>query len=278
MARTRKAKKNVVKVDFTGVESSGSVREGRQIATVKEAEVKTSENTGNDFISWKLSCKGGTVYHNTSLTPQSLWNLRNFLEAAGMEVPDSALELELDEMIDAELGVDIEHETYQQKKKPVLVDVFPVDELDGDTDDEDEPEDDDEDDSEEEDSGSDDLTIDDLNDMDKDELLELAEEEEIKVLAKVKRSEAKLRAHLIAELGLEEEDEDEEEDEPEEKPTRRSRKSGSKTMKKGSKVTFEDDGEELEGKVVSINQKEGFAVLDVDGEEWEVELDDIKVK
>lgn len=276
MARTsRKSKKaNSLSVDFTGVESSGKVSEGRQLAEVVECEVKTSDNTGNDYINWKLKAKGGNIYHTTSLQPQALWNLRNTLEAMGMEVPEAALELDLSEFPGMELGIEVENETYQGKKRPRIIDVFPVEELDGE-----EAESDDEPEAEEESSSGDDLTYDDIMEMDKEELLEIAEEEEIKVLAKVKRNLKNLRAHIASELGLEPEEEDEPEEEPEEKPTRRSRrKTGTKELAKGVDVEFEDDGEDIEGTIISVNKKEGFAVVDVDGEEWEVELEDIKVK
>lgn len=276
MARTsRKSRKsNAIKVDFTGVESSGKLEAGRQVLTVDGVpEMKTSENSGNDYINWKLKGEGGTVYHTTSLQPQALWNLRNLLEAMGQEVPDGALDLDLDDYDGMELGAEIDHETYQGKKKPVVVDLFPLDELDGEGEEEEEPEEESEEESE--------LTLEDLEEMSKEELLELAEEEEIKVPVKVKRSEAKLRELLADKLGLEAEEEEEPEEEEEEpaKPARKSRrKTGTKEIKKGSRVTFEDDGEELDGKVKSVNKSEGFAVIDVDGEEWEVELEDIQVK
>lgn len=165
MARTsRKSKKaNSLSVDFTGVESSGKVAEGRQLAEVIECEVKTSENTGNDYINWKLKAKGGNIYHTTSLQPQALWNLRNTLEAMGMEVPESALELDLAEFPGMELGIEVENETYQGKKRPRIIDVFPVEELGGE-----EAESDDE--PEEEAGSEEDLTYDDIMEMDKDEL------------------------------------------------------------------------------------------------------------
>lgn len=282
MARTSRAKSrktNSVKVDFTGVESSGKLEAGRQLLTVDGVpELKTSENSGNDYINWKLKGEGGTVYHTTSLQPQALWNLRNLLEAMGQEVPDGALDLDLDDYDGMELGAEIDHETYQGKKKPVVVDLFPLDELDG----EGEEEDPEEEEAEEEGS-EEELSYDDVMEMDKEELLELAEEEDIKVLAKQKRKLETLREHIASKLGLEPEEEEEEPEEEEEeepaKPARKSRrKTGTKEIKKGSQVTFEDDGEELDGKVKSVNKSEGFAVIDVDGEEWEVELEDIQVK
>ena len=259
MARsTRRNKSNsVISVDFTGVEASGKVQPGRQKLTVDGTpEVRVSERSGNEYINWKFKADGGSIYHTTSLQPQALWNLRNTLEALGLEVPESRLDIDLTELDGLECGAEIEHETYQGKKRPIIVDLFPLEELDG---------------SDEEDEEAD-LTYDEVMEMDRDELLEIAEKHNIQVPVKIKRKLDALREHIASELGLEGEEEEEDE---EEKPTRRKR--GSKELTEGSKVTFEDDEEEIEGTVKSINAKEKFAVVDVDGEEWEVELSDLTV-
>lgn len=264
MARRSKKSNSVISVDFTGVEASGKVQPGRQKLTVDGTpEVRVSERSGSEYISWKFKAAGGSIYHTTSLQPQALWNLRNTLEALGLEVPEGSLDIDLTELDGLECGAEIEHETYQGKKRPVIVDLFPLEELDGSDEEEDEEEEQDEA----------DLTYDEVMEMDKDELLEVAEEHGIKVPVKVKGKLDSLREHIASELGLEGEEEDEEEEE--EKPTRRKR--DSKELTEGSKVTFEDDGEEIEGTVKSINAKEKFAVVDVDGEEWEVELSDLTV-
>ena len=277
-SRSKSRKSNSIKVDFTGVESSGKLEAGRQILTVDGVpEMKTSENSGNDYINWKMKGEGGTVYHTTSLQPQALWNLRNLLEAMGQEVPDGAIDLDLDDYDGMELGAEIDHETYQGKKKPVIVDLFPIDELDGEEGPEEEEEEPEE--EAEEEGSEEELTYEEVMEMDKEELLELAEEEDIKVLAKQKRKLETLREHIASKLGLEPEEEEPEEEEEEEKPARKSRrKTGTKEIKKGSKVTFEDDGDELEGKVKFVNKSEWFAVIDGDGEELEGELEDIQVK
>lgn len=321
--RKGKKKTSVISVDFTGVESSGNCKEGRQIGTVLEVESRTSDSSGNDYLNWKIKGQGGNVFHTTSLQPQALWNLRSTLEACGQEVPEGPLDIDLTELVDLTMGMEIEHEVYQGKKRAVIIDLFPEEELDGETstDSDDDGDDEltyedvmemdkdellelaeeeeikvtakakkkldtlrefiadklelepsDEEDEEGEDEDGDEITADDVNEMDKDELLELAEENDIKVLAKVKKSVAKLRAFLIEKLELEEGDDDEEDEEDEPAP----KKKGSTTVKKGATVKFEDDGETLKGKVKSVNKAEGFAVILVDGEEWEVELDDIQ--
>lgn len=312
MARSRKAKKSTISIDFTGVETSGNIREGRQLLTIVEAELKTSESSGNDYINFKIKGNGGNMYHTCSLQAQALFNLRGILEAAGQEVPDGPLELDLDELVGLEFGGEVEHELYQGKKKGILVDTFPVDELDEETTQQssDEPEDEDEDEAGDEDvtfedvqemdkeellelaeeyeikvpkpkqrkldtlrdficdeleleeageAGESELTADDINEMDIDELKQVADDAGIKVLARVKKSVNKFRAFLIEELELEEAG------------------AGSDQISKGTKVKFDDEGETMTGKVKSVNEDEGFAVVDVDGEDWEIELEDLEI-
>ena len=180
MARTsRKAKSNVVNVNFEGVEASGKVAEGRHLLTVDGApEVKTSDTSGNDYINWKFKAPGGVIYHTTSLQPQALWNLRNVLESLGLEVEDSAMDLDLSELDGLTCGGEVEHESYQGKKRPRLIDIFPAEELE------------EEEEAEEEETKpaakgkskkqpepepeEDELTFEEVQEMDKEELVELA--------------------------------------------------------------------------------------------------------
>ena len=266
-ARNTKSKATV-KVDFTGVESSGHVQEGRQVLTVSGVpEIKTSDSSGNDYINWKFKATGGTVYHTTSLQPQALWNLRNTLEALGLEVPESAMELDLSELDGLTCGGEIENETYQGKKRPRIIDLFPESELDGETAPSGkvaaEPE-----------AAEEDPTWEELQEMDKDELIELAGEYDLELTVKVKRNVDTLRAFIAEALELEAPEE-----EPEAAPatTTRRKRGGSKELAVGSEVTFVDDGEDISGTVKSINTKEKFAVVNVEGEEWEVELSDLTV-
>lgn len=327
MARaSRNAKaKTSVKVDFTGVEASGNHPEGRFLFTVEGVpEIKTSDNSGNDYINWKLKSSMGMVWHMTSLAPQALFNLRNVLESLGLEVEQSAMDLDLTELEGLTCGGEVEHEVYGGKKRARLIDIFPESELE-------------EQEEEEKPKGGkgkkveeEELTYADLADASKEELLEIAKDNEVEgITLKLKKDLDALRAHIAEQLELEapeeeqEEGEDptyasvqemekdellalakehevegitlklkkdldalrdhicealelEEETKPAAKPTSR-RKSASKELAVKSKVTFVDDGEEVAGVVKSINTKEGFAVVVVEGEDWEVELADLTV-
>lgn len=189
MAKKRNKKKNVLKVDFTNVEPGGKVPEGDYPVVVKEITVEESQS-GNPYLKWVFSVadgrhKGKQLYHNTSLQPQALFNLRNTLEALGMEVPQKAIQLDLDNLIGLKAAVAVEVEQYQGKERSRVVEVFPLEELiedDEELEDEDELEDEeyedeDEDDEEYEDEDEE-LEDEDEDDEDEEELEDEDEEEE----------------------------------------------------------------------------------------------------
>lgn len=130
-----------VKVDFTGVEGSNRVPDNDYAVRSVEVTLESSQE-GNPYFNWKLyitegEFEGKTLWHTTSLQEQALWNLRNTLEAAGQEVPDGAIDFEekggsYPELEELEFGVAVENETWQGKKRPRVVDVFPLSEFDAD--------------------------------------------------------------------------------------------------------------------------------------------------
>lgn len=221
MAKPKKTGSKL-KVDFKGVESGGKlVPEGDYKVRVDEVTQEESA-AGNAYLAWVLKVadgkhKGSTLYHNTSLQPQALWNLKGVLEALGVEVPDSSLDIDLKELVGMTANVTVEHETYQGKPKARIVawDSGAGDDDEGD---------------EEESS----VSIDDVNGMDDEELEALVENNELDVkLSKLKNIKAR-RAAVIEALGLNEQEEEEEsDDEGDEEATEESED--------------EEEGEEAEG-------------------------------
>ena len=201
--KEKKSKKsNGLKIDFTGVEARAAAHpEGRFAFAVEDVEVKTSENSGNDYLQWVLKSAKGKVFYITSLASHALWNLKSVLEAAGQDVPDGELELDLEELKELEFGGEVVHEKYEGKTKGVIAEVFPVDEVEGDTDSE----------SEEEEEDDEEVTFESVQEMDLDELLELASDNDIKVTKKQQKDIDALRDFLCEKLDLEEEEEEGEE-------------------------------------------------------------------
>ena len=262
----KKRKKNVVSIDFTDVEGSNLVSDGEKLVGVYGKTIETGESSGAEYIAWEFIIKapeeeaGRKLYTNTSLQPQSLWVLRNLLEAAGMEVPQQAMDIDLNDFDeDTELGVMIENEKYKGKDKPNVVDFIPVNDLEIEGL---EPSEEDTEGSEEEgdEEGWEEI---DFSKISKgDNICIVIDEEETtgEIEAKTKTSltiegEKYLRKNIEASYISTEEDDGE--------------------IEVGTNVSFEDEGEIVYGEVTLI--KGDVATVNVDGEDWEVDLEVLSI-
>lgn len=143
-AATTRKRSNVVRVNFSGVETSSVVPEGEYIAEVKNVTLEQSDK-GNDYLAWELSIVDGKyakkkLFNNTSLQEQSLWATKRFLECLGVEVPDGEMDLDLEEYKGLMIGVVVEHDVYKGRTQSRVTDTFPVEEGDEGTEDTDEAE------------------------------------------------------------------------------------------------------------------------------------------
>lgn len=201
MAKTRgtsKGKKNkgALTLDLSGVETSTTIPEGNYIAEVDSIEVKMSENSGNSYLAFTFIVTEGKskkqkLFHNCSLQPQALFNLKGVLLALGFDIPEDEFELDTEALVGAQCGLEVAHEVYEGKKKARITDFINLEDADG------------ENNEDEEDS-------DDLEDMDMDELK--AKAKEVGVDAKAIKK-AKNEKALIKLIEAEEDEDDEEEDE-----------------------------------------------------------------
>ena len=205
MARKQKNNGRTINLDMEGVKSGGVLLpEGDYIAEVSSVEAVESENSGKTYLKWELEIaegklKGSKVWHNTSLQPQALFNLKGVLISLGVEVPEGKMKLDLDELEGLQMGITIEHEEYDGKPKARIIETFPADGAESDEDDEDGDE------------------AVDLDGMDLDELLAYAKENDIDLSGlskKAKKDEAKVRAAI--QEAEEEDDEEDDEDSSEE--------------------------------------------------------------
>lgn len=130
MARRPKKSSSKVTVNMSGIEARVTVPEGDYRVAVDQ--VTREEGKNDDYLKWKLKIVGGkmdgkSLYNNTSLAPQALWNLANFLTALGEEIPDGELELDFEELQGKECMVVVQHEEYDSKPQAKIVDYYPVD-------------------------------------------------------------------------------------------------------------------------------------------------------
>ena len=189
--------KRVVNLNMKDVSVGGVIPEGEYIVTVDEVSVEESQQ-GNQYLKWVFKVidgpqKNSKIYHNTSLLPQSLFNLKNLLIALGVPVPDKAFQLNLDECEGCNCGVTVTHETYDGKKRSRVTDVFPLDASDVEGEEEDEEVD--------------------LEEMSLEELIEFADENDIKLTAKQKKRKSAALAAIQDALGDDEEEDEEVDDE-----------------------------------------------------------------
>ncbi len=248
-----RAKKNVVSVDFDGVDAGGSMPtpDGIYTAEVKSAEQEVSSN-GNDMIVVRYKTNiGSTVFDRFMLMPQSLWVLRTALNCMGYDTPDGPFDIDIDDLVGQELGLEIQNEEYEERDQPRVTGYLSMEVAEGQvaasstTSDEEEEEDD---------------------------------EEEEETPPPKRRG----RKAASEEEEEDEDDEDEEEDDEEEDeappPKRRSKKAAPKkkggALRAGARVTFEDEGEEYGGVIEAID--DGVAtVLDDEEGEWEIPLEEL---
>lgn len=267
MAVKKKSRKgNVVSVDFTGVEAGGRpCPDGTYKAEITSATEEES-STGNPMVVMKLKVlngkgKGALIYDNLSLQPQALFRLKAVCEAVGIEA-DGAADIDLDDLVGQELIVDVENETYEDKKRPRAAGYAPV----GGKTDEEESEDKDEEEEEEDESESED------EDEDEDE------EEDEKPKKGSSKKAVKKPAKKASKDEDEDEDEEEEEEEEEERPTKKLAKGKkvSSGLVKGAKVKFKDGKTIIRGTVVSVDGEEA-RVEDKNGDEYDVPVDDLEL-
>lgn len=200
-----------VNVDLSGVEASRkAIPEGTYEVVVNEATQKNSRD-GNPMIAFEFEVaegahKGAKLYENCSLQPQALFKLKSVLLALGMNIPNKAFDLNLRDLVGLTCEVEVGHEVYGGKKRARILQYN-------------DPEEAQEDDSDEDDEES---VEDKLQDLDFDELKDLAKDLDIAASDIKKAKKAKALIDLIMDsadeddiLGALGEDSDEEDEEDE---------------------------------------------------------------
>jgi hypothetical protein len=198
------AKSGVIRIDFSKEEEGGGG--GRIPTTWKKGDyhvrilgAKTGRSPEKDtpFVEVKFKVlegrrKGSTFSERLYITPKSLKRIRLLLEAIGVKVPKSAVNLPLNKLKGKDLWVELElqeKEGYDPKMAIAFEgfmsedDYEESDDEDEDDEDEDDDEDDDDEDEDEDDEDDEDEDDDDEDDDDDDD-----EEEEVKPKRRARKS------------------------------------------------------------------------------------------
>lgn len=129
-----------ITINFEGVESGGfasiHVPEGDYALEVKKVNKRVGKESGSDYLLFMLKITAGnqkgvgkTLPHTCSLTKNSLWNLRNLLEAAGKTIPAKAIKIDLDKLAGLKMGASLVDDEYEGKIKSTVGAFFPLSEL-----------------------------------------------------------------------------------------------------------------------------------------------------
>ena len=249
-----------VSVNFKGVEGRGArIKPGEYLGEVSEVTLEKGKKA--QYLAWTfdLDDDAGKAYFNTSLAKNSLWNLRGLLEAMGEEVPDDEMDLDLEDLVGKRVGIIIEEEEYEGKKRPKMVDYFPEDDASNDDSKSDK--------KKKKKTAKDDekLVKSDVEEMDRDALLELNNDHELELdeddYKDNKKGNAKLLEDVLEKLDEKDLLSDGEDDDEDDKK---------KKKKKSKKEPEKVNREEVEG----MDEDElGTLISD---HELEVDLDDHK--
>lgn len=118
-------------LDFTGVETREVLPVGEYAVEVVNIEQK--EGKKGAYLNWEFRVaqgpfKGQKLWSITSLAQQSLWVLKKYLEAMGVNIQGKFL-MNLESLTGMKMGVKVEHKEFEGKVKAKIIDVFPLNEL-----------------------------------------------------------------------------------------------------------------------------------------------------
>lgn len=122
---------SVVSVDFGQTSNTGLIEKGVYQVKVVSAEAKNSNSTGQPMVTFTLEILDGEfanrrVYLNNSLQPHALFGFRKTLEALGVKVPTSAMQIDLKKLAGAQMNAEIGHDDYNGQLKAKVIDVAPI--------------------------------------------------------------------------------------------------------------------------------------------------------
>lgn len=142
MATKTKKKVKARALDFTNVRdrsqyNSKHVDEGDYIAIITGVEETQSKSDGEDMwvFAFQLEDMRSAVYpYYCKLDEDSLWKIRNILEAAGITVPKRKANVDPTRVVGKRVLISLQDDEYEGKPKSVIQSVMSVSELDGDED------------------------------------------------------------------------------------------------------------------------------------------------
>lgn len=121
-------------IDFTNVKEGGNFNpkrrpEGDYKAKITKVEDAESKKDGKAQWLFTIQVGSGTYPYYCKHEENQYWKIRNLLVAAGMTVPKKKVKVDPNKLVGKFIGVTLEDDEYEGKKKSVVAATFPVSEL-----------------------------------------------------------------------------------------------------------------------------------------------------
>lgn len=114
-----------MKIDLTGTTSEETpvtlITPGQYQVIVTDASEGASKLKGTPCLELHLELLDGGEFKGRALvdwlylTPKAKWRVRQFLEAAGVAIPDGDFDLDPATLIGKQVRIQVKHEVYEQK-------------------------------------------------------------------------------------------------------------------------------------------------------------------
>jgi len=124
-------------LDFTNVKDGGNFNTKRQPEgdyKGKILKVVDSPSKKDNVMQWCFTIQvgSGTYPYYCKHEENQLWKVRNLLTAAGMNVPKKKVKVDPNKLVGKTIGVTLEDDEYEGKKKSVIGATMPANEVDDD--------------------------------------------------------------------------------------------------------------------------------------------------
>lgn len=140
--KSKKKKGNVISVNFDDVKSYKLPPEGPYTLKVVSAEFGTSKSE-KPKVDFEFEVSQGKYAGSKVWLAAPLFKFREFLEAIGHEIEQGDMEIDLDEVLEVEVGATLVHEKYEDTTRAKINDFLATDEVDSEDEEEETDEEDD---------------------------------------------------------------------------------------------------------------------------------------
>lgn len=138
MARRATARRGKNKLSMPGFKdvdsaSGGAVPEDKYLLEVEEVTQESGDKA--DYFKWKFviienkKYDGRSLFHNTSLSDQSLPFLKHLLECLEYDVPDEPDDIDPKDLVGLTCVGEVFHEEYENRPRAKIGEFYPADEL-----------------------------------------------------------------------------------------------------------------------------------------------------